>query len=259
MVASSRKKNKGRDRKAKKAEAERAKVHALWLGWATGTRVTGQTIACDHGCGILSNDLDHPVMKFIDEMFTPDSSVGSLLDVLQTTLAEAVLNDERYRDMLVKIFIRMGTNKLLNEEYNGALTLARTIVPLELYDGTESTRTVINCRRVQTKVRDLDNVASARRDALKFFSKRVPCSCLKKMHQEARRMLPKIGFCYGCPKEKERVALSVCSRCMIAQYCSRECQVANWPEHKEDCDLFVKTHIQLTQTADENDEIEKDE
>ena len=60
------------------------------------------------------------------------------------------------------------------------------------------------------------------------------------MHLETRKKEPKMGNCYTCNNEMERVSLSVCSRCMIEQYCSRECQVAAWPKHKEDCDEYVR-------------------
>jgi len=59
------------------------------------------------------------------------------------------------------------------------------------------------------------------------------------MHSEARKTTPKLGLCWGCEKEVERTALSVCSRCMIEKYCSRECQLADWRDHKEQCDDYV--------------------
>ena len=42
----------------------------------------------------------------------------------------------------------------------------------------------------------------------------------------------------------ERALLMVCSRCRCHHYCSRECQVAAWDEHKCECDLFVRVHNQ---------------
>ena len=50
---------------------------------------------------------------------------------------------------------------------------------------------------------------------------------------------PKEGILWGCGKEFDRVVLSVCSRCMINQYCSRECQVTGWANHKSECDEYV--------------------
>ena len=76
-------------------------------------------------------------------------------------------------------------------------------------------------------------------DALKFFRKRTSCSCLKDMHLEARKTLPKTGICYHCKERKERTLLMVCSRCRITQYCSRECQIADWSRHKVYCDEWI--------------------
>ena len=168
------------------------------------------------------------------------------------------------REMVVKIMTRMGTNMLLSSEQEvnkvtqsvWALRIANVIVILEHYNGTDSFNKLINSLGVATKIRDLDShldvtaelrdihmvSSSGRRGALKFFSKRTPCLCLKKMHQEARTTLPKLGRCTGCDQIKERVALSVCSRCMVDQYCSRECQVADWHTHRKECDLYVNAH-----------------
>jgi len=43
---------------------------------------------------------------------------------------------------------------------------------------------------------------------------------------------PKCSAC-GKPAEKR------CSRCKLEWYCSRECQVAAWKDHKKLCDVMV--------------------
>ena len=97
------------------------------------------------------------------------------------------------------------------------------------------------------KWRDLQlSGGSGRRDALKFYRKRISaCKCLKQVHLETRKKVPKTSQCYHCGKETERVLLSLCSRCMIDQYCSRECQVAAWPEHKRNCDMYVQVGLAI--------------
>jgi len=70
------------------------------------------------------------------------------------------------------------------------------------------------------------------------------------MHQKARETIPKMGCCHVCSVRKERVDLWVCSRCMISQYCSRECQVRTWDKHKEECDLLVSVHEQRTEKTE---------
>ena len=251
----SRKKSKGKDRKAKKLEAKRLTSRKRWWGWATGDKkYVKHPVTCGHGFAKLDS-VDQPVCGFLDDFLGRDNfSVENLEQALQTIDGKTILKDERYKETVVNIMIRIGTNMLLNGSHanlDGALTLAKSIVVLEYYDGSTSLGTIINSRKAQTKRRDVDQDArSGRRDALKFYSKRTTCSCLKAMHQVARRTLPKMGFCYGCAKEIERVALSVCSRCMIVQYCSRECQVSDWPYHENSCDVYVLSHKRLT--ADKN-------
>lgn len=256
MVSSSRKKNKGKERKAKKAEAEKGKTRELWLGWATGKdKVTGiPTISCKHGCDndvlIPNKHLDHPLItSFMDDFTTRwlravrRSTIEIVTPTFQTH--QQVWNDDSYKQIAINILTRMGTNMFLikpqtTDNIAWAFCIAKTISVLDNHDGTDSLESVIYGREVATKLRDLDmSVSSGRRDLLKFYSKRVSCSCLNVMHQEARRTQPKMGRCDYCMSEKKRVDLSVCSRCIIHQYCSRECQVANWPKHKKGCYICV--------------------
>jgi len=250
----SRKKSKGKDRKAKKeaskAENERVRARELWLGWALGKeRITGMpTISCKHGRDDVvmpDNLLDHPISSFLDDFTVRcliNTSVRELIEPLFQTHPQ-VWNNDGNKKMTISIMINMGTNLLMSDKEDvliWSMHIAKVIAVLERYNaGTNNIDTAYNNLWVQTKIRDLHSVnSSGKRDALKFFSKRVPCSCLKERHQEARNTIPKVGKCYGCRKEKERVALSVCSKCMLMQYCSKECQVADWSQHKEECDIY---------------------
>jgi hypothetical protein len=42
--------------------------------------------------------------------------------------------------------------------------------------------------------------------------------------------------CWFVPKE----ALKLCSRCKIVSYCSRECQLKDWPDHKKHCKVLAE-------------------
>ena len=249
----SRKKSKGKERKAKKAEVERFKKRdATWLGWAIGDPV-GRRIECSHGCDIPMSynqafpDPMHLVMCFLDELYTPNLTIDNFLNALHMQKHLKVWQDGEYRAMLLNIFIRMGTNMMLHAEKrdtHGASLVATIITILEQLPEVGSLDIAFNGRRTRTKMRDLNTSCSSnRRDRLKFYSKRISCSCLKGMYQEARRTIPKMGLCYHCDQEKERVALSVCSRCMVEHYCSRECQVADWHRHEGMCDVYVRAHL----------------
>ena len=262
MPPRNRKKNKGKERKAKKVEAERVRLRWMWWGLATGEKeICGKNIVCNHGCDILSNELsDHPVSRFMDEYIIHWNQGGmATVEMIAPTIKThpQIWNDKSLRENTVSILTRMGANLFLsmskhrpplspNEErriINGVLHLARTIGVLKHYDCNFNDHRVPD---LDSKMRDLQsNISSNMRDCLKFFSKRVSCTCLKRMHQEARRTQPKMGRCMNCEEEMKRVALSVCSRCMITQYCSRECQVAHWPDHKESCNRYVNSKKQI--------------
>ena len=130
----------------------------------------------------------------------------------------------------------------LGRTETGPRDIAMIIIVLENYDRTSDINTIIYERGIASKIRDLycGGNNTERREVLKFYRKRTSCSCLKAMHLEARKDAPKLGDCYHCLRIKERATLMVCSRCRVVQYCSRECQVAAWQNHKEgECDDFV--------------------
>ena len=246
MPPSSRKRNKGKDRKAKqlakKEESERADAHKIWRGFHSN-------MGCDHGCAMMISD-DHPVSTFMDQFiinlqYKSQAVSQNMMNLFETHTQ--IWNDESYKEVVTGILVSIGTNMLLNETEFWPVYIAGVIVVLEHHDSLSDIDSVFNSRAVRSKSRDLytgGTNSSERRDVLKFYRKRTSCKCLKKMHLEARKASPKMGVCHNCNKEMERVSLSVCSRCMIDHYCSRECQVAAWPEHERDCDNLVEKQKQ---------------
>jgi len=243
MPPSSRKRNKGKERKAKqlakKEENERVVAHGFWLGLC-------RSMECKHGCAMIPPDY-HPVSSFMDQFFVNSKhkrmTASQNLNEIFTTHIQ-IWNNESHKKIVLDILIRIGTNMLLREECDmiWPIFIVQSILALENHDGTGNIESVFNKRLVASKSRDLTVTSSSRRDALKFYRKRTSCSCLKKMHLEARKTITKMGFCWGCGKEFDRVVLFVCSRCMVGQYCSRECQVADWTNHKKSCDDYARVH-----------------
>jgi len=239
----SRKRNKGRDRKARQAENreanERIEMHRIWQAWARGDLTSG-TITCDHGL-LIPDDNNHPVCAFVDSYVfnAMRKNMANAPNLRETFITHAqVWNNDIYRKMATDVVIRMGTNLLLSNDGNTWLPIAYTVMVLENYDGSGDIDSTMNGRVVLSKMRDLDCGGSTRRDVLKFFRKRITCSCLKDMHLEARKTQPKTGVCYHCKERKERGLLMVCGRCGINQYCSRKCQMAHWPSHKCKCNCL---------------------
>ena len=240
-MPASRKRNKGKERKAKKAENARSKVHSIWSSMLAS--------ACDHGCTAIPV-IGHPVSNFMNDYYMPlilaeDSRIGvGLIASFETHLE--VWNDDDYRKLLLDVLIGIGTNMLLfdaTSSFKARMRMAELILVLEEYGKTKDINLALVGRDTSSKRSLLVRESSCHgRDVLKFFRKRTSCKCVKRMHLEARKTIPKMAACYYCGVEKERVELSVCSKCMVSDYCSKECQVAHWSDHWEHCDHMFKVY-----------------
>jgi len=259
MPATSRKRNKGKERKAKKAESERVLCYKSWQGWARGNvglatfggsidmGATVQHVQCSHGLEFDElPDISHPVSRFITSFLMGEDSTSTL------QIHAKVWNNDNYREMAIRILTNIGANWVICKIENDGGSIARLIILLESYGRTRNYELTIASRDVSTKMREikLENVTSNNRDLIKFFRKRMNCKCLKKIHLEARKTLPKLGSCRYCNVVKDRVLLMVCSRCMVTQFCSRKCQVAASSRHRKDCDQFVWAHHQQKMAND---------
>ena len=256
-MPSSRKRSKGKERKAKQAvkkeESKNVAIYHSWQKWARGDMGRNQiTIQCNHGLVTTIPDIHHPVSRFISSIYMTDDGSDTVHKHPE------VWNNVDYRALAAKILSNIGVNWILCSHPNtnqnvSHIVLAKAIVLLENFTG-DFHSTVFH-RDFATKLRDLDsNVNSIRRssiglgirDLLKFYRKRMSCSCLKRLHLEARKTHPKLGECHNCKVGMKREILMVCSRCMITEYCSRECQVTASPRHRTLCDTFVNAHKKAT-------------
>jgi len=238
-MPSSRKRNKGKDRKAKKAAEKEEAVKMAQVSWIrgfmSGSRVS---IQCNHGLDMVL-DKSHPVSSFIDTF-----SVSSLHDAI--TKHPEVKNKNNLRQMAADVLTMIGTNMLIEggaaKENNLQFinNTAIAIMILEQLDTLDYESKSTNPRVISKIINLGTSPRFCERDLLKFYRKRMKCKCLKKMHLEARKTLPKLGACGNCDATKERSLLMVCGRCMVAPYCSRECQVAASHKHRGACDSFVR-------------------
>ena len=75
---------------------------------------------------------------------------------------------------------------------------------------------------------------------VRYLQKRIRCSCLDAKYEEVKG-IKKIGWCCNpdCKipdRVTERSTMLYCTKCRSINYCSRECQKAHWPPHKEQCE-----------------------
>ncbi len=88
---------------------------------------------------------------------------------------------------------------------------------------------------------------------VKYFWRRIRCSCLDEAYEEVKS-ITKMGLCFNqhCAHPDrivERSKLRCCSRCRSITYCSRECQVADWSSHREQCDEVAATRSEFDDSA----------
>lgn len=231
----SRKRAKGKERKAKAMTQRALKVREHW----TSVLCLGEenNAPCTHGCDTIPPE-GHLVSNFMNEFTSFGTSlltdVFSCMDVLFRN-HPLVWSDDNNRNMALRILIRMGANFLLHKTSNSARPFAYAASMLENYDG--------NIKFDMVKIRSASIVERLSggydRDTFSFYNKRVDCSCLKQKYK-ASKSHPKVGVCSGCRNLFERKLLMVCSACRVSQYCSEMCHVNSWPVHGGRCKIVVE-------------------
>ena len=257
----SRKRNKGKERKSKKEEA---KAETWWRSWVIGPPPRGElrlrslllppnhppSPRCTHGC-IDVPPPDHAVCRFMNKFYEEwAGKCGADLFVVMKRTFDAhsdVWNNANYRQTTIRVMLRMGTNLILDDgssddDSNVRRTqsrIANSILILDCYDSDGDFTHAFNVATIK-RYRSLP-FGFGKRDILKFYSKRVACSCLKDKYKQARKTFGKMGQCMHCEGRKDRSSLVTCGRCKVPTYCSRECQVAHWLDHEENCDIWIDT------------------
>ena len=165
------------------------------------------------------------------------------LSIKLVTRFPEVREDESERSLAIDLLLRYVRNVFdrdsaiegenwFHQSQQNEVAICTTINTLETC-GMYSDMSVVKRRAIKVGNKF---AGGNRRDTVKFVSKRLPCACLKKLHSDARKKITKVGVCFGCKKQFPRSQLHVCTGCMISEYCSRECQRANWScHHKRSC------------------------
>lgn len=86
--------------------------------------------------------------------------------------------------------------------------------------------------------------------SVRFFHKRNSCECLKEVYSKLKKSTVRKARCYHCHELKDSSEVHLCSRCKVVLYCSRDCQVADFPRHKKAC-----KHLRDTKKMDETDSV----
>ncbi len=250
-----RKRNQGKARKA--ARAAKAKQEAEERGNnEIAKNELEQPLAapsllprCRHGADNLTDE-DIICLQLADPFATElyqcrRAANGDVLKCLQAT-HDATLDafadvwcDAAKMENEISCFLCAGTQNILEGNYDSARDCATAARYLKQYIavGLEKTLAVFDFPKiVETYYSDMHTL-------VKFFRKRIPCTCLNEKYEEVKD-ITKLGFCFNpqCTvslTEVERSKTMCCSRCRNVTYCSRECQISHFTKHKRACDMHV--------------------
>jgi hypothetical protein len=249
----SKKKARGKERKAAKAKKEEENDND---SSAAAAQQRGQEVAleaqlqmqrllidslpCKHGFDpFLEGDVCDRFLSLYSRTF--DASSGNMIDAILDAMAAVedkypeVLHDSSKMKQILSYFSSVGTHHILNEDEDAARITAALIIMFEEFIAfrVNKTKSIVQLQKLKEILIADDHTL------VSFFRKRISCTCLDKKHKEVKS-ITKMGYCNNdkCPLpdgKVERSKMLYCTRCRYAYYCSRDCQEAAWSEHREIC------------------------
>ena len=252
----SRKKAKGKARKAAK-EAEAAKAEEESQAVILANQVQKRSLEaqierliinavspklCRHGCPSPSLSPDDLKMfkdfinAYIDVFRTTNKVAEGCVTAYEATEDEYAEVYASKLDTVISLLLARGTHCILDGDNSQARTYAflashfEEILVLCLY----RTKTTANSTNPTELGRADDHTL------VSYYRKRIPCGCLDEKYKEVKSV-KKMGMCYNpnCSLPDhgrvERSKMFSCARCGDVNYCSVECQRADWKKHKQYC------------------------
>jgi hypothetical protein len=205
---------------------------------------------CNHGCPVLPAP-DHAVSLFMDALwadsFVEDkSAVDLLVDVIYNH--QRVWDNATLRKMALDIMLVIGVNFIIfDNKVKHPLYIAHAISVFE-HNGDGQEGFIVGVYKAIRVEHDLR--CGGEREIIRFFLKRISCSCLKATYSQIKESHPiRMGGCFTCKQSKKLSLLKLCGQCNIVQYCCKECQAAHWPKHKGLCNGFVQSFLNLDDNA----------
>ena len=209
---------------------------------------------CDHGL-IVPHVCEEFIQPFVNEFQTCSASNMGIIDgfkriyeAMRSKYAE-VWNDPAKLQWVASYFVSRSTDMILEGNYrpdfaamwSSFFEQRAAIVTHENDTYTCCDWDIFVALCDWTKMCEL--YESDEHTLVSFFRKRIPCKCLDDKYEEVKS-IAKIGICCNpncsLPNMKAvRSKMLFCTQCRRANYCSKECQVANWPIHKEFCVIYA--------------------
>jgi hypothetical protein len=231
----SRKKAKGKARKAVKAKKEEEKeAHDDSSAAAAQQRelegalelqmqrliIDSLPSPCKHG--FVPFPEGHTCDRFLKLYLSTYSNSSEDADSMLVAMAAVeenypeVLHDSSKMKAILSYFLSEGTDFILNGNDNAARITATKIIMFEEFIALRVHKTQA-CVQLQKL---MEMVIADDHTLVSFFRKRISCTCLAKKHKEVKS-IKKMGYCNSdqCPlpgRKAERSKMLYCTRCRYA-------------------------------------------
>ncbi len=144
--------------------------------------------------------------------------------------------DSAKMESAISYLLFYGTQDILDGDYNHArenATFARYFEQHMAFQ-LKQTQAIFRWNKIHEAQK------SDQHTLVKFFQRRIPCSCLDDTYEEVKS-ITKLGLCFNprcnCPDRLVKHSKTMyCDRCRSVTYCSRKCQKADWSRHKTNCE-----------------------
>lgn len=239
----SRKKARGQARRAAKDNKANGSLEAQ-MQRLTVADCLFSAQQCRHGLELLESHVKKRCEDFFHTFFigfvdNGENKVESCFNEgIKATGESDIWEDAAKLKQVVRYCVAVGAQLVLGEnDLRNASIHASLAYYFEQYIAThlEKTKSSMDL----PKLCEMIKFKSDSRTLLSFFRKRIPCKCLDEKYKEFKSVIKTRCCCNSkcsLPGSKvERNKTLYCSRCNQVCYCSRECQKADWKEHKEYC------------------------
>ncbi len=197
---------------------------------------------CRHGCPPLSAGDQNIFKDFINEFMIIGAETLSLVNLAEAIVTVTKTTAEKFAevyasklDTLISMVLASGTQRVLDGNNKIAQLFACIAGYLEewIAVGLHKTRAVPNLTKV------IELYSANDHTLVSYYRNRIPCTCLDEKYKEVKS-IKKMGRCHNphCSHRKgnvERSKMFSCTQCGVANYCSAECQRAEWKIHKQSC------------------------
>ncbi|CAB9496435.1 expressed unknown protein [Seminavis robusta] len=187
------------------------------------------------------NDFGSFVEDFLDDSEDFCDNILGLMRKLQITHPTVLSHPHTARYLYgaaANAMLERSSDVNVNDKWNLVQTLLRSAIFLEkghsILGLPPEEREQVRDRMSHVRWHFVKHCESIR-DMVIYTDKKIPCKCLACIKRQVPEE-PEMRTCATCCVEIANTMW--CPKCLMCEYCSEECQLADWPRHQIQCKVF---------------------